>query len=282
MYIYQGYYLISGTSTTPSNIYLWFDCIGGGWTISTVPSGSCGVSGYFACSAPAFYGIGDVTLPNGWTSCPGSDSSCLPLSSPPPPRPPPPPSPAPPAPAGSSSLCQAPVTSFCCYDGEGPAYPRNYVCPATTSCGRGVCVPATNQLCGCSGQNNCPATSTCCGSTCCPLFSYCGGDANSCACSSNAFPKPRDDLRCGSTPADVELAAMSPGYIPGAGSCGSSLSSVLPSDNSTIIAVSVVCVILAIGLLAGVGVLAWKRRRGGGGRLLGGLQMREVTAVRLP
>ena len=56
----------------------------------------------------------------------------------------------------------------------------------------------------------------------------------------------------------------------------------LPSDNSTIIGVSVVCAILAIGLLAGIGVLAWKRRRGGGGRLLGGVQMREVTAVRMP
>jgi hypothetical protein len=60
------------------------------------------------------------------------------------------------------------------------------------------------------------------------------------------------------------------------------LSSVLPSDNSTIIGVSVVCVILALGLLAGLGVLAWKRGRGGGGRLLGGVQMREVLAIRLP
>jgi hypothetical protein len=56
---------------------------------------------------------------------------------------------------------------------------------------------------------------------------------------------------------------------------------VLPSDNSTIIGVSVVCVILALGLLAGLGVLAWKRRRGGG-RLLGDVQMREVNAIRLP
>ena len=46
--------------------------------------------------------------------------------------------------------------------------------------------------------------------------------------------------------------------------------------------IAIVSVILALGLLAGVGVLAWKRRRAGGGRLLGGVQMREVLAIRLP
>ena len=77
----------------------------------------------------------------------------------------------------------------------------------------------------------------------------------------------------------VPLDKSLPPPPPGRGS-SASLSSVLPSDNSTIIAVSIVCVILAIGLLAGVGVLAWNRRRAGDGRLA--VQMREVTAVRLP
>ena len=58
----------------------------------------------------------------------------------------------------------------------------------------------------------------------------------------------------------------------------------LPSDNSTIIGVSVVCAILAIGLLAGIGVLAWKRRRGGGGRAIitHGVEVTSVAKVAFP
>jgi len=41
-----------------------------------------------------------------------------------------------------------------------------------------------------------------------------------------------------------------------------------------------VCVVLLC--LAGLTVLAWKRRRAGGGLLQGGVQMREVLAIRLP
>lgn len=115
--------------------------------------------------------------------------------------PPPPPtsvqslSPPPPPPSSSNSLCQAPVGSFCCDD--DPANP-NYVCQAGTLCGRGVCVPAGNTLCGCSGQHFCPAGTTCCGTSCCSTTSFCGGDPDSCSCSSNAFPSPRDELQCGS------------------------------------------------------------------------------------
>ena len=285
MYIYQGY----STTTTVTNSYLWFDCSGGGWTWSYA-SGSCG-GGQFACTNPGQYGTVAGTFP-GFSSCPGSGASCSTHSHSPhahhphsphthtphthtPPPPPPPPQQSPP---GSSSLCQAPPTSFCCYDDPDPARP-NYVCPATTSCGRGVCVPATNRLCGCSGQTYCPATSTCCGSTCCPIFSHCGGDENSCACSSNAFPKPRDDLHCGSTPADVLLAAESPGYTPGAGSCGSGSEGLPP----WVIAVSVgvpIAVLAIVGVLVvcccSCGMIA---ARATTSQFVGGAEMRTVEVT---
>ena len=260
-----------------------------------VSSPECSTSPSFSNNIQRIIISGTIYPPGTYYCCgsPGLGTYCraaldCPRSSPPPPRsspPPSPPSPPPPqrSPPGSSSLCQAPVGSYCCYD--DPARP-NYACSAGFSCGRGRCVPAGSVLCGCSGQTYCPAGSTCCGSTCCPIGQWCGGDANSCACSSNAFPQPRDDLHCGSTPADVLVAASSPGYVPGAGSCGSSasLSSVLPSDNSTIIGVSVVCVILALGLLAGLGVLAWNRRRAGGGRAIitQGLEVTSVAKAAFP
>jgi hypothetical protein len=293
--------------TTPT----WCDT---GYCSSATSSTSCNGVRFRCCPSTSIYStVG--TLCRTDTACPHSHIPPSPAPPPrprppppqPPPRPPlphshspfsvspPPPTPPfsvspppplhspPPAPAGSSSLCQAPVGSYCCYD--DPARP-NYPCSAGFSCGRGRCVPAGSVLCGCSGQTSCPAGSTCCGSTCCTIGKFCGGDANSCACSSNAFPQPRDDLHCGSTPADVLVAASSPGYVPGAGSCGSSasLSSVLPSDNSTIIVVSVVCVILALGLLAGLGVLAWNRRRAGGGRAIitQGLEVTSVAKAAFP
>ena len=85
--------------------------------------------------------------------------------------------------SGASSSCQAGTGSFCCED--DPTNP-NYVCSAGTSCGRGICVPAGSTLCGCTGQNFCAAGTTCCGETCCSTTSFCGGDATSCSCSSNA------------------------------------------------------------------------------------------------
>ena len=199
---------------------------------------------------------------------------------PPNPFPPPPPlpplrslPPPPPGPAGSSSLCQAPVGSYCCYD--DPARP-NYVCSAGFSCGRGVCVPAGSLLCGCSGQTFCPAGSTCCGSTCCPIGRWCGGDANSCACSSNAFPQPRDDLHCGSTPADVLIAARSPGYTPGAGSCGSGSEGLPP----WVIGVST-GVPIALLAIIGVLVVCCKRKaaRATTSQFVGGAEMRTADVA---
>eukprot|EP00965_Chrysotila_dentata_P233174 6199431-Pleurochrysis_carterae.AAC.1 len=139
-------------------------------------------------------------------SCNLRDAPVSPAYTPPPPFTSPPPSVRPPPPTTTPtstasspppvSLCQAPVGSFCCDD--DPAKP-NYVCGAGSSCGRGVCVPAGSILCGCSGQHYCPAGHTCCGSTCCPTTKFCGGDENSCSCSSEAFPRPKDELNCGTT-----------------------------------------------------------------------------------
>ena len=41
----------------------------------------------------------------------------------------------------------------------------DYVCGATDSCGRGLCVGATSTLCGTSGSTTCAPTQTCCGVT---------------------------------------------------------------------------------------------------------------------
>ena len=80
----------------------------------------------------------------------------------------------------SSSSCESMgVTDHCCTD----AFPH-YACKATTTCGRGVCLPAESTLCGCSGTHYCGATSGCCGSTCCNNAAgyVCTGSTGSCEC----------------------------------------------------------------------------------------------------
>jgi hypothetical protein len=315
MYIYQAYVDTGGS--TAIAVYLWFDCSNGKWTVSVVPARTNVCPNRFACDGP--YPTGTITYDQyAWSSCPYSGTLTCSASSPPPSThshtphshtphthtphthtphthiPPPPPSPPPrpppphshsplsvsppPAPAGSSSLCQAPVGSYCCYD--DPARP-NYVCSAGFSCGRGVCVPAGSVLCGCSGQTYCLAGSKCCGSTCCPIGQWCGGDENSCACSRDAFPQPRDDLHCGSTPADVLLAARSPGYTPGAGSCGSGSGSEGQPPWFMVVSVGVPIALIAIVLVACVLVVCrrMKAARATTSQFVGGSEMRTVEVA---
>ena len=111
------------------------------------------------------------------------------------PTPAPTPTPAP-GPAPSSGVCASMgITDTCCKDAPSGV---EYVCGITDSCGRGVCVPTTSSLCGCSGTQYCGITTSCCGDTCCDMFSKCTGSAGSCSCTSNTLA-PAADSQCGAT-----------------------------------------------------------------------------------
>ena len=81
MHIYQAY-VTPDTNGDVWNIYLWFDCDIGRWTISTAGEESETCPYEYACAGP--YLAGEITDP-AWSSCPYSGAPICPPSPPPPP-----------------------------------------------------------------------------------------------------------------------------------------------------------------------------------------------------
>ena len=92
---------------------------------------------------------------------------------------------------------------------------------------------------------------------------------------------PKDELHCGSTPADVLVAARSPGYNPGAGSCGLGSKGLPEGLPPWVIGVSI-GVPIAVLAIIGVLVVCCKRkaaRATSTSQFVGGAELRTVASA---
>jgi hypothetical protein len=267
MYSYQAYNNISVGIGLPLNAYLVFSCSAGRWIRSVVPAGNAACPNQYACTGP--YPVSTIIDPAG-SSCPNSGAPKCFASSPPPPSPPPP-SQCLPLPGESSGT---ECSSSC--SGIGTGNPLN-MCGSTYYC------------CGESGGFRlCRTTSDCPLSSPPPPSLPPPPSPPPPSPSPPPHPRPPPPLPPPPLPPPPlppppppppppSPPPSPPPPVPVVGAFATSGKDAQGNNIGPII--GGVCVVLLC--LAGLTVLAWKRRRGGG-RLLGDVQMREVLAIRLP